>query len=268
MNKSANQFNHLKVLSIKTYDKLQSGFVLLVVLVVLLFISGLTALMMSQNSVDVRSVLYHQNQYKLFISADKAVMNLWQFSPKHLVHMAQTDTWLTSLLSDKNDLTKIYTAQSCDDWQTFSISTLDDPPIQCHHTAPIVSWQATYIEPIGANHYLNTLLQNTLSKQSAHDIQNPDQQAVNDDTAHYEIFHLRLYAIAAQNSQDIIQCQEPLYQTRITTCLNDHGIIHKISVAEWLIWRQKIQKTDSSAEAANAIRIMPLRTYDIRSMRE
>lgn len=65
MNKSTNQFNHLKVLSIKTYDKLQSGFVLLVVLVVLLFISGLTALMMSQNSVDVRSVLYHQNQYKL-----------------------------------------------------------------------------------------------------------------------------------------------------------------------------------------------------------
>ena len=107
MNKSANQFNHLKVLSIKTYDKLQSGFVLLVVLVVLLFISGLTALMMSQNSVDVRSVLYHQNQYKLFIAADKAVMNLWQFSPKHLVHMAQTDTWLASLLSDKNDLTNI-----------------------------------------------------------------------------------------------------------------------------------------------------------------
>ncbi|WP_253851250.1 hypothetical protein [Moraxella catarrhalis] len=106
MNKSTNQFNHLKVLSIKTYDKLQSGFVLLVVLVVLLFISGLTALMMSQNSVDVRSVLYHQNQYKLFIAADKAVMNLWQLSPKHLVHMAQTDTWLASLLSDKNDLTK------------------------------------------------------------------------------------------------------------------------------------------------------------------
>lgn len=79
-------------------------------------------------------------------------------------------------------------------------------------------------------------------KKSAHDIQNPDQQAVNDDTAHYEIFHLRLYAIAAQNSQDIIQCQEPLYQTRITTCLNDHGIIHKISVAEWLIWRQKFKR--------------------------
>ena len=57
-----------------------------------------------------------------------------------------------------------------------------------------------------------------------------------------KFFHLRLYAIAAQNSQDIIQCQEPLYQTRITTCLNDHGIIHKISVAEWLIWRQKNSK--------------------------
>lgn len=268
MNNSVNQFSTLKAFPLSAYGKLQSGFVLLAVLVILLLISGLTALMMSQNSVDVRSVLYHQNQSKLLITADQATMNLWQLPPERLVQMAQAETWLASLLAANKDLTKIYTAQSCDDWQTFTVGTLDDPPLQCHHAAPLLLWQAAYIEPIDTNHYLHKLSQNTPPQQSTSDLQDSDHESTDQKAADHEIFHLRLYAIAAQNSEGIAQCEELLYQARIAACLSEHGVIHKISVAEWLIERQTTSKTDTASETVTNLTITPLRIYDIRSMRE
>ncbi|OOR84486.1 hypothetical protein [Moraxella canis] len=268
MNNSVNQLSTLKALPISTHGKRQSGFILLAVLVILLLISGLTALMMSQNSVDVRSVLYHQNQSKLLITADQATMNLWQLPPERLVQMAQAETWLASLLSTNNDFTKIYTAQSCDNWQTFTIGTLDDPPLQCHHTAPLLLWQAAYIEPIGKDHYLHRLSQNTPPQQSTSDLQDSDHESTDQKAADHEILHLRLYAIAAQNSEGIAQCEELLYQAHIAACLSEHGVIHKISVAEWLIERQTTSKTDPASETVTTFTITPLRIYDIRSMRE
>ena len=106
MNKSANQFNHLKVLSIKTYDKLQSGFVLLVVFGCATFHQWADGTHDEPKFCGCTQCTLSPKSIQAFISADKAVMNLWQLSPKHLVHMAQTDTWLASLLSDKDDLTK------------------------------------------------------------------------------------------------------------------------------------------------------------------
>lgn len=245
----------------------EAGFVLPMVLLVIVLISGATVLLINQNAVDRRSAVYHHQQQSLYTAADAALMPIWQLPEQKLSSMIADEpgSWLAALIKSVPD-GQYPMVNSCDGFSSYSLGVSDgnqDNVVnRCTAKDFGYLWQAAYALPVTKDHYL-------YQRMDANDMTNPkdasgDEQPVDD----ARLVHVLMYAIAAQHRPAIEPClSHSLLHARISSCLIEQGVRHKLVSGEWLVWIDPNQ-TEEALDNASTIKVIRLRNYDLRTVRE
>lgn len=260
----------LKILQHPDHDREQpsdqSGFVLLMVLVVIVLISGATVLLINQNAVDVRSAIYHHERQSLYAAADSALTPIWQISEHDMAAELAADRhgWLAALMVPASD-DRYVMVKSCDGFDRHTSGSSDGAEdtvaLNCPAVGGFYVWQTAYALPVAEEHYLHRLIDTNKGDAK----ENPENQSMQE-ARH---IHVLSYAIAAQRRDAIKPClSRALLHGQITGCLIDQGVLYQLVAAEWLVSIYQNPDPELSGEHATSAKVIRLRNYDLRTVRE
>ncbi|WP_126330512.1 hypothetical protein [Moraxella cuniculi] len=249
------------------YYQKQSGFVLLVVLIVLLFMSVLTTWLINQNAVNTSSAWLNWRQQSLFVSVDTMVQGFWRLSPDELVNEAKSpQTWLNTIITTDDEMVEM---TSCDGLLNFGSRQVDiRQNLTGQQSAPcggdtVITKQWLYAKRLPQTHFL-------VRQWQAANITLPTAEQPDDTTAQpntWQYIHVQLFVVAMPANNGRFCQTQPMYQHQAIKCLTDNSVANAASTAEWLMVVQA-DNSDSEPATDSVLFIKPLRSYDIRLVRE
>ncbi len=242
----------------------QQGYILWVVLIALLFISGLTAVMLSQNHNDSAIVMQAERQSTLSHSARLGADKLLADS---LVSRAnQLPQWLSLVMMQSDDTVSVPLSGCLMDNQRFSLNDLQRLSAS---TQSISCTDGKFIfgdvRRLPTRHYL--LSADVLANQTTPTAPVADggmtNQAANTQGAVYA--HLRLYVLAAANELPV--CHQPAMQpAALLDCYAKAGVSARVTAAEMLLVLTTTMAAPQQTTALQLASVKPLRVYAVRQV--
>ncbi|MFB6348012.1 hypothetical protein ACFBZI_00900 [Moraxella sp. ZJ142] len=264
----------------------QSGFVLLIVLVMILFIALMTTWLITQNTTDQTTAYVYERQQSLLMRADADAMAVWQISPVQLNKLANDKgSWLNTAITTAHKEQGIAALGFCENMSQMTVGTSDtqtDSHLRdCPPSAMMIRhW--LYAVLLDDSHYL--------TKQVAAPIPHHTDSMPNAEPAApqatWQYYHLLLYTVAHRPTLTQNLCQnQSMYQHQAAKCLANLGIAASTVAVEWLAAVPLIGEQEHTANQDNqdnwsnqgnqdnainqpksspSIQIVPLRIYDVR----
>lgn len=246
----------------------QQGFVLLVVLVALLFISMMTALLLNQAASDTQAsgVAFYDQQ--LSAQADTLLTPLWQASDDGWLH-----TWAAQIIAqpDVIHVTRRCTPIGTPSYgQSTGVQDMIAAPTcrASRDLSPSVRELYAYARPIAAPHYA-----------IANESSVPDEAVEPAETTRY--FLITAFAVAHRADVAARTCHTAsMHQQQAMRCYQQAGILVRAAAAEWLMTIKELNYPASDLNHQNAapnnqaddnvptVTIKKLRFYQVNLPRE